>query len=172
MVAHGLDRPVRMVETPELDYLTPLLINDVDVVLGAAEVWAREQAAAGRVLILGSVGFRSSNTVIAVHPSLERRAPDVIEFLKGYRPDIAIIEEQAAKIRGGRIAITENVVGLTMLKNMPEMWTPWLSPDHADAVQVEVVAGTIGLCRAWETRLGDAFQVRYCKDDPSITGGR
>ena len=172
IIAHGLDHPVRMVETPEFDYLTPLLINDVDIVLGAAEVWAREQEDAGRVLVLGSIGLSSSHNVIAVHPSLEQRAPDVIEFLKAYRPDSTIIEEQAAKIKGGRIAITENVVGLTMFKNMEEMWTPWLSPEHADAVRTEAAAGTIGHCREWETRLGDAYQVRYCKDDPSITGGR
>ncbi len=172
MIAHGVDRAVRMVETPELDYLLPLLANDVDIVLGAAEVWAQEQADAGRLLIVGSLDFGTSNTVIAVHPSMEQRAPEVIEFLKTYRPDAALIKEQAAKIRGGRIAITENVVGLGIFKNMEEVWTQWLPAEQADAVRIEVAAGTIGHCREWETRLGDVYQVRYCKDDPSVTSGR
>ena len=100
------------------------------------------------------------------------RAPDVIEFLRAYRPDADVIREEATKIRGGRIAITENVVGLGIFKNMEEMWTPWLSAAQAEAVRIEVGARTVGLCREWEIRLGDAFRIRYCKDDPRIVGGR
>lgn len=172
MIAHGVDRAVRMIETPQHDYLQPLLVNDVDIVLAASEVWAREQADTGHVLVLGSMRFGDANTVIAAHPSLEERAPEVIEFLRGYNPGPSVIEEQAAKIKGGRIAISEAVVGLGMFKNMEEMWTPWLSPDQVEAVRIEVAAGTIGLCREWEIRLGDVFRVRYCKDDPTITSGR
>ena len=174
IVAHGLDRPIRVIDVDDGEYRGPLLNNDVDVVIAADGEWAGEQADSGGVLRLANASPVDAALAVAVHPSMERRAPDVVRMLETLAIDAELLAEHSAMIRGGRIGLKENAVGLIFLKNHAAVWTNWVGQDAAALVGQAIEDGKIGHCRQFinyaPDRMGNEGS-RYCKDDPSKTSG-
>ncbi len=168
IVAHGLDRPVRIIEVKQEDYKQALLDNDVDIVLEAASDWVGEQANGGKVVALQTLSSESPETRIALHASMRERAPDVVDFLSAYAPAGETMRAQAARMTGGRLGQRANTLTLTFLKRSEAMWAPWVEASVAHLVKSEVAKGTVTLCREWAIRFADVYKVEYCKDDPSV----
>ena len=82
IIAHGLDRPIRVIDVEEGAYQEPVLANDVDIVIAADGAWAEEQAGAGKVLRLGNASPVDATLAVVLHPSMEQRAPDVVRLLE------------------------------------------------------------------------------------------
>ena len=167
MVAHGLDHPVRIIDMNPEDYKDALPHGEVDIVMEADPAWAKPWADAGVIVLLGSLAEVSGDTVIAVNASIWNRAPNVGQFLEKYGWDGDALTNEAKKIRGGRIAIAENVVGLRFLKDQESMWGQWVSADTATLLNEALASDKVNLCRAWEFRQGGQ-NTRVCKDDPRI----
>ena len=174
IVAHGLDRPIRVIDIEDAQYQDRLLQNDVDIVLAADPVWAKDQADSGALVLLDNPSPVDPNLAIAVHPSMTQRAPDVIELLENLRIESGFLAAQSAMIRGGRIGLKENVIGLNILKKNPEVWTPWVGKETAAVVAQAVEDGKIGHCREFVNYAPDQVGnegSRYCKDDPTKSSG-
>ena len=77
-------------------------------------------------------------------------------------------------IRGGRVGLKENAVGLIFLKREYAVWMNWVSEDVAALVNQAIEDGKIGHCRQFinyaPDRMGNEGS-RYCKDDPTKTSG-
>ena len=170
MVAHGLDHPVRVIDMNPEDYKDALPHGEVDIVMEADPAWAKPWADAGVIVLLGSLAEVSGDTVIAVNASIWNRAPNVGQFLEKYEWDGDALTNEAKKIRGGRIAISENVVGLKFLKDQGSFWGQWVSADTAALLNEALASDKVNLCRAWEFREGaqSGSRSRVCKDDPRI----
>ena len=174
LVAHGLDRPIRVIDLDDGEYRDPILNNDVDIVIAADPAWAGEHAAAGSLLRLANPSPIDPALALAIHPSMERRAPDVVRLLETMTIDAELLAKQSAMIRGGRIGLKENAVGLIFLKNHADVWANWVGQDIAARVNQAIDDGKIGHCRQFinyaPDRMGNEGS-RYCKDDPSKTSG-
>ncbi len=174
IIAHGLDRPIRVIDVEEGAYQEPLLANDVDIVIAADGAWADEQAGAGKVIRLTNASPVDATLAVALHPSMEQRAPDVVRLLEALSIEPELLAKQAAMIRGGRVGLKENVVGLTFLKREHAVWMNWVGADVAALVNQAIEDGKIGHCRQFinyaPDRMGNEGS-RYCKDDPTKTSG-
>lgn len=174
IVAHGLDRPVRIIDVEDGAYQDPLVGNDVDIVFAADSGWASEQVGAGKAILLSNSSPTDSSLAIVVHPSMSDRAPDVIALLENYVIDGDLLAKQSARIRGGRVGLKENAVGLDLMKKSPGVWTPWMDPQVAALVSQAIEDGDIGHCRQFVNyapdRQGNEAS-RYCKDDPTKVSG-
>lgn len=167
VVAHGLDHPVRIIDTNPDDYKDALPHGEVDIVMEADPAWAKPWADAGVIVLLGSLSDASGDTVIAVNASVWQRAANVGQFMEKYEWSGAILSEEAGKIRGGRVGVKENVVGLKIIKEQPQLWTPWGDSTTAAGVNLAVEDGKTGHCRKVEERDGTGGPIRVCLDDPS-----
>ena len=174
IIAHGLDRPIRIIDVEDGAYHEPLLANDVDIVIAADGAWAEEQSGAGNVLRLGNASPVDATLAVVLHPSMEQRAPDVVGFLQTLSIDAELLAKQSAMIRGGRVGLKENAVGLIFLKREYAVWMNWVSEDVAALVNQAIEDGKIGHCRQFinyaPDRMGNEGS-RYCKDDPTKTSG-
>ena len=103
-------------------YQDPLLANDVDIVIAADGAWADEQSGAGNVIRLANASPVDASLAVVLHPSMNQRAPDVVRLLETLTIDADLLAKQAAMIRGGRIGLKENAVGLTFLKREYALW--------------------------------------------------
>ena len=174
IVAHGLDRPIRIIDVEDAQYRDQLLGNDVDIVLAADPAWAEDQTASGALILLDNPSPIDPALAVVVHSSMTRRAPEVIELLENLRIESEFLAAQSAMVRGGRIGLKENGIGLNILKKNPEVWTPWVSPETASLVAQAVEDGNIGHCREFVNYAPDQVGnegSRYCKDDPSKSSG-
>ena len=174
IVAHGLDRPIRVIDVEDGAYQDPLLVNDVDIVIAADGAWADEQAGAGKVIRLTNPSPTDATLAVVIHPSMNRRAPDVVQLLERLTIDADLLAKQAGLIRGGRVGLKENVVGLNFLKREYAAWVHWVGEDIAALVNQAIEDGKIGHCRQFinyaPDRMGNEGS-RYCKDDPTKTSG-
>ena len=174
IIAHGLDRPIRVIDVEDGAYQDPLLVNDVDIVIAADGAWADEQSGAGNVVRLTNASPVDATLAVALHPSMNQRAPDVVKLLETLTIDPELLTKQAAMIRGGRVGLKENVVGLTFLKREYALWMNWVGEDIATLVNQAIEDGKIGHCRQFinyaPDRMGNEGS-RYCKDDPTKTSG-
>ena len=174
IIAHGLDRPIRVIDVEDGAYQDPLLANDVDIVIAADGAWADEQAGAGKVVRLTNASPVEATLAVALHPSMNQRAPDVVRLLETLTIDPELLAKQAAMIRGGRIGLKENAVGLIFLKRESAVWMNWVGEDIAALVNQAIEDGKIGHCRRFinyaPDRMGNEGS-RYCKDDPTKTSG-
>ncbi len=168
VVAHGLDHPVRIIDMNPEDYKDALPHGEVDIVMEADPTWAKPWADAGVIVLLGSIAGASGDTVIAVNASIWQRTPNVGQFLEKYEWDGDVLTNEASKIRGGRIAIAENVVGLKFLKDQGPVWGLWVSADTAALVNEALAEPKVNLCRAFEFRQ-HGQESRVCIDDPRIS---
>ena len=174
IVAHGLDRPIRVIDVEDGAYQDPLLVNDVDIVIAADGAWADEQAGAGKVVRLVNASPTDATLAVVIHPSMNQRAPDVVQLLERLTIDADLLAKQAGLIRGGRVGLKENVVGLNFLKREYAAWVNWVGEDIAALVNQAIEDGKIGHCRQFinyaPDRMGNEGS-RYCKDDPTKTSG-
>ena len=174
IIAHGLDRPIRVIDVEEGAYQEPLLANDVDIVIAADGAWAEEQSGAGKVLRLGNASPVDATFAVVLHPSMEQRAPDVVRFLESMTIDAELLAKQSAMIRGGRVGLKENAVGVNFLKREYAVWMNWVGEDVAALVTQAIEDGDIGHCRQFINYAPDQAGnegSRYCKDDPTKTSG-
>lgn len=172
IVAHGLDHPVRVIEMNPEDYKDSLPNADVDIVMEADPVWAKPYVDAGVLILLGPLSTASPNTVVAVNASVWRRAPNVGQFMERYEWNGEQLAAESAKIKSGRIAIKENIVGLSFFKDNQPIWSQWVESEGVANVQRAIEEGKINHCRRFEERRAGTFS-RVCVDDPtkSITDG-
>ena len=174
IIAHGLDRPIRVIDVEDGAYQEPLLANDVDIVIAADGAWAQEQSGAGNVIRLANASPVDASLAVVLHPSMNQRAPDVVRLLETLSIDAELLAKQSAMIRGGRVGLKENVVGLTFLKREYALWMNWVGEDVAALVNQAIEDGKIGHCRQFinyaPDRMGNEGS-RYCKDDPTKTSG-
>ena len=174
LIAHGLDHPVRLIDVEDGRYEDLFKTNDVDIVMEADNEWAKQQVDSGVATSIGTVVTGESTSTLLIHNSLIDRAPGVVEFLHSYGFDKEDFASRAATIRGGRLARTAGIVGLTFIKRNEQVWTLWVTPEEADAVREEMQDGNIGLCREWEVYAPNDSgnqRTRVCIDDPSKHGG-
>ena len=102
IIAHGLDRPIRVIDVEDGAYQDPLLANDVDIVIAADGAWADEQSGAGNVVRLTNASPVDASLAVVLHPSMNQRAPDVVRLLETLTIDPELLTKQAAMIRGGQ----------------------------------------------------------------------
>ena len=174
IIAHGLDRPIRVIDVEEGAYQESLLANDVDIVIAADGAWAEEQAGAGKVLRLGNASPVDATLSVVLHPSMEQRAPDVVRLLETLTIEDELLAKQSAMIRGGRVGLKENAVGLNFLKREYAVWMNWVGEDVGMLVNQAIEDGDIGHCRQFINYAPDQVGnegSRYCKDDPTKTSG-
>lgn len=174
IIAHGLDRPIRVIDVEEGAYQEPLLVNDVDIVIAADGAWAEEQSGAGKVIRLGNASPVDATLAVVLHPSMEQRAPDVVRFLETLSIEAELLAKQSAMIRGGRVGLKENAVGVNFLKREYAVWMNWVGEDVAGLVNQAIEDGKIGHCRQFINYAPDQAGnegSRYCKDDPTKTSG-
>ena len=174
IIAHGLDHPIRVIDVEDGAYQEPVLANDVDIVIAADGAWAEEQSGAGKVLRLGNASPVDATLAVVLHSSMEQRAPDVVRFLETLSIDAELLAKQSAMIRGGRVGLKENVVGLNFLKREYAVWMNWVGEDVAALVNQAIEDGKIGHCRQFINYAPDQMGnegSRYCKDDPTKTSG-
>lgn len=168
IIAHGLDHPVRVVEMGPEEYKDKLPHGDVDIVMEADPAWAQPYVEAGVIILLGSLSDASPDMVIAVNASVWSRAPRVGQFLEKYEWNGEQLTTESARIRGGRIAVRENIIGLSYIEDNGPVWKQWIDSEIATRVETAVSDGKVGLCRQFEERRTASF-TRICIDDPSIS---
>ena len=100
IVAHGLDHPVRVIETNPEDYKDALQHSDIDIVMEADPAWAKPYADAGVLVLLGPLSSASPDTVVAVNASIWTRAPKVGQFLERYEWDGEQLSSESSKDQG------------------------------------------------------------------------
>ncbi|MYD50377.1 MAG: hypothetical protein F4W93_02675 [Dehalococcoidia bacterium] len=168
IIAHGLDHPVRVIEMEPEEYKDKLPHSDVDIVMEADPVWAKPYVDAGILILLGPLSDASPDTVVAVNASIWTRAPKVGQFLEQYEWNGEQLTEHSKKIRGGRIAVRENIIGLSYIEDNKPVWSQWVDDNTATLVETAVTGGKVGHCRQFEERRTASF-TRICIDDPSIS---
>ncbi len=168
IIAHGLDHPVRVIEMEPEEYKDKLPHGDVDIVMEADPAWAQPYVDAGILILLGPLSDASPDTVVAVNASVWSRAPRVGQLLEKYEWNGEQLTSESAKIRGGRIAVRENIIGLSFIEDNGPIWGAWVDSDTATFVETAVSDGKVGHCRQFEERRTASF-TRICIDDPSIS---
>ena len=169
IVAHGLDHPVRLIETEPEGYKDGLVHADIDIVMEADPAWAQPYVDAGVLVILGALSTASPDTVVVVNASVWQRAPAVGKFLEEYAWDGDVLTAEAGKIKGGRIAIRENVIGLSYLKQSEAVWTAWVDATTTESTKLAIAEGKVSLCREFNIWGG---HLTVCKDDPTNVSDR
>ena len=168
IIAHGLDHPVRVIEMEPEEYKDKLPHSEVDIVMEADPVWAQPYVDAGILILLGPLSDASPDTVVAVNTSIWTRAPRVGQFLEQYEWNGEQLTSESSKIRGGRIAVRENIIGLSYIEDNKPVWSQWVDDETATLVEAAVTDGKVGHCREFEERRTASF-TRICIDDPSIS---
>ncbi len=168
IVAHGLDHPVRVIEMEPEEYKDKLPHSDVDIVMEADPVWAKPYVDAGILILLGPLSDASPDTVVAVNASIWTRAPKVGQFLEQYEWNGEELTSEASKVREGRIAVRENIIGISYIEDNKPVWSQWVDDDTATRVETAFNDGKVGHCRQFEERRTASF-TRICIDDPSIS---
>ena len=87
-------------------------------------------------------GYEPANIVIAVHPSMTTRAPDVVEMLRKWDLNVDRYVDIARWMRENDAAET-NDAALWWLTTKAEVWSPWLSPEAARKVKDALIAQDI-----------------------------
>ncbi len=168
IIAHGLDYPVRVIEMEPEEYKDKLPHGEVDIVMEADPAWAQPYVDAGVIILLGPLSDASPDTVVAVNANVWSRAPRVGQLLEKYEWNGEQLTTESAKIRGGRIAVRENIIGLSFIEDNGPIWGAWVDSDTATRVETAVSDGKVGHCRQFEERRTASF-TRICIDDPSIS---
>jgi glycine betaine/proline transport system substrate-binding protein len=77
--------------------------------------------------------FPKEPVVIAVHKSLQERAPEVVDFLKNYRTSAELINEALAYMQQNNA--DSDGAAKWFLKKHEEVWTRWVPKDVANKVK-------------------------------------
>ena len=93
------------------------------------ECWFTTQACA----------FEDASILIAVHPDLPLRAPDVIEFLRNWDFNIEVYKAVAQWTDANDATVEE--AAMAWLENEGDLWMSWVSDEAAAGVQAALDAG-------------------------------
>jgi glycine betaine/proline transport system substrate-binding protein len=77
--------------------------------------------------------YPSVDVNVVVHKDLPERAPEVVEFLKKYKVNSAMIGEALAYMKENDVKADQ--VALWFLKEKQDIWTKWVPADIADKVK-------------------------------------
>ena len=86
--------------------------------------------------------YEDATILIAVHPTLPARAPEIIDFLRKWDFNIGLYSDVAAWQRGNPDADT-NSTAVWWLNSNADIWSGWVSEDAAASVQAALDAGEI-----------------------------
>ena len=84
--------------------------------------------------------YEDATILIAVHPDLPARAPDVVSFLRAWDFNINVYKAVAAWSSENPDAST-NDAAMWWLKNNADMWGDWVSDEAAAGIQAALSAG-------------------------------
>ena len=93
------------------------------------ECWFTTQACA----------FEDASILIAVHPSLPERAPDVIAFLRNWDFNIGVYKAVAQWTDANDATVEE--AAMAWLENEGDLWMSWVSDEAAAGVQAALDSG-------------------------------
>ncbi len=93
------------------------------------ECWFTTQACA----------FEDANILIAVHPTLPVRAPEVIDFLKSWDFNISVYKAVAQWTNVNEATVEE--AALNWLMENGDSWSAWVTDDAAEGVMTALAAG-------------------------------
>ena len=83
--------------------------------------------------------FEDASILIAVHPALPSRAPDVIDFLRNWEFNISVYKAVAQWTDQNDANAGE--AALNWLKEEGDTWSTWVTPEAATAVQAALDSG-------------------------------
>ena len=83
--------------------------------------------------------FEDATILVAVHPSLPPRAPEIVEFLHQWDYDIATYKTTLEWITENDKSHAE--AAIWWLEGNQDVWTEWVTADAADAVKAALAAG-------------------------------
>ena len=83
--------------------------------------------------------FEDASILIAVHPALPTRAPDVIDFLRNWEFNISVYKAVAQWTDQNDANAGE--AALNWLKEEGDTWSTWVTPEAATAVQAALDSG-------------------------------
>ncbi len=86
--------------------------------------------------------YEDATILIAVHPTLPARAPEIIDFLRKWDFNIGVYSDVAAWQRENPDADT-NSTAVWWLHSNADIWSAWVSEDAAASVQAALDAGEI-----------------------------
>lgn len=86
--------------------------------------------------------YEDATILIAVHPTLPARAPEIIDFLRKWDFNIGLYSDVAAWQRENPDAGT-NSTAVWWLNSNADIWSGWVSEDAAASVQAALDAGEI-----------------------------
>ena len=84
--------------------------------------------------------YEDATILVAVHPDLPARAPDVVEMLRAWDFNIAVYQKVAAWMKENE-GSTSNDAALWWLNSNPDIWGGWVSSDAQAAVNDALAAG-------------------------------
>lgn len=148
IMVYGFDYTVEMVEATPDEYQEFLETGELDIVIETSPdllKWLDGHAEEGRVLNIGNFVEATPNARIAVHGRLQKRAPQIVEFLRSMTGNDEVLNPIAARITGGRVGTNPNVATLIFLKNHEDVWTQWVPPDVAEKVKAAIAGGKTDL---------------------------
>ena len=79
-------------------------------------------------------GYKDANIIIAVHPDLTVEAPDVVAMLRAWNLEIPEYQKALAWMLGNPGAEI-NDAALWWLSNNSDIWTSWVTPEAAEAIE-------------------------------------
>ena len=83
--------------------------------------------------------FEDATILIAVHPALPTRAPDVMDFLRNWEFNISVYKAVAQWT--DQNDATAGEAALNWLKEEGDTWSTWVTPEAATAVQAALDSG-------------------------------
>ena len=84
-------------------------------------------------------GFEDASILIAVHPTLPVRAPEVIEFLRAWDFNINIYKSVAQWTKENDATVEE--AAMNWLMEEGDVWNSWVTDEAAEAVEAALAAG-------------------------------
>ena len=145
IMVYGYDYAVELVDTTDEGYKTALPKGELDVVMEMAPGWYAEHADAGLIVDVGTVKEATPDVRIGVYGSVQKNAPELVEFLGKMSPGDEIVAELASRITGGRTGIQPTVAALMYLKQHEDRWTQWVPASVAEKVKAAIKGGKTSL---------------------------
>ncbi len=145
IMVYGYDYAVELVETTDEGYQEALPKGELEVVMEMAPGWYGEHADAGLIIDVGTVKEATPDVRIGVYGSVQKNAPELVEFLGKMSPGDEIVAELASRITGGRTGIQPTVAALMYLKQHEDRWTQWVPASVAEKVKAAIKGGKTSL---------------------------
>ena len=123
------------IENGEVDLLLEVDTTDTDQ--GA---WFKGAVDSGAVVDAGTLFEEKTHVRIAIHPSMQEKAPDLVKFLGTITPGDQNIADIAKNVTFGRIGLRPNAAAIKYLKDHEDVWTTWASPEVVGGVKAAVEA--------------------------------